>query len=253
MTIIRGFRIVASPCCGAQYSFPRYVSMNFMAFEYWTDGWRDGSLMPNDEGLRRCKCGQYILVRDMVAIDTADSSELPYMDHVPDELLPECIAKATSKEVEVAARLGYWRYLNHPYRDRYRQHRDAEEAVTKAAWEAANPDRRNWWGKLRGRQAPSYSRPPGSPFTYPAFEASEEQLQNMQSLSEILREWVAASRQGWPWQACSVSAAGPVKPLPARPSPLPVIYWATFLPDSSCLTRQRLSSLSCSAPTGGAG
>ena len=197
MTIIRGVRIVASPCCGAQYSFPRYVSMNFMAFEYWTDGWRDGSLMPNDEGLRRCKCGQYILVRDMVAIDTADSSELPYMDHVPDELLPECIAKATSKEVEVAARLGYWRYLNHPYRDRYRQHRDAEEAVTKAAWEAANPDRRNWWGKLRGRQAPSYSRPPGSPFTYPAFEASEEQLQNMQSLSEILREWVAASRQGY--------------------------------------------------------
>lgn len=34
-------------------------------------------------------------------------------------------------------------------------------------------------------------------FTYPAFEASEEQLQNMQSLSEILREWVAASRQGY--------------------------------------------------------
>jgi hypothetical protein len=53
--------------------------------------------------------------------------------------------------------------------------------------------------KTRGgsRQAPSYSRPPGSPFTYPAFEASEEQLQNMQSLSEILREWVAASRQGY--------------------------------------------------------
>jgi hypothetical protein len=59
--------------------------MNFMAFEYWTDGWRDGSLMPNDEGLRRCKCGQYVLVRDMVAVDTADSSELPYMDWVPDE------------------------------------------------------------------------------------------------------------------------------------------------------------------------
>lgn len=56
--------------------------MNFMAFEYWTDGWRDGSLMPNDEGLRQCKCGQYILVRNMVAVETADSSELPYMDHV---------------------------------------------------------------------------------------------------------------------------------------------------------------------------
>lgn len=170
--------------------------MNFMAFEYWTDGWRDGSLMPNDEGLRQCKCGQYALVRDMVAVETADSSELPYMDRVPDENLPECIAKAASEEVEVAARLGYWRYLNHPYRERYRQHRDAEEAVTKAAWEAANPDRRNWWNKLRGRLAPNYSRPPGSLFTYPVFEASDEQLQNMQRLSEILREWGGISRQG---------------------------------------------------------
>ena len=132
----------------------------------------------------------------MVAVETADSSELPYMDRVPDENLPECIAKAASEEVEVAARLGYWRYLNHPYRERYRQHRDAEEAVTKAAWEAANPDRRNWWDKLRGRQAPNYSRPPGSLFTYPVFEASEEQLQNMQRLSEILREWGGKSRQG---------------------------------------------------------
>lgn len=168
--------------------------MNFMAFEYWTDGWRDGSLMPNDEGLRRCKCGQYILVRDMVVIDTADSSELPYMDHVPDELLPECIAKAASKEVEIAARLGYWRYLNHPYRERYRQHRDAEEAVTKAAWEAANPDCRTWWDKFRGRKAPTYSRPPVSPFTYPAFEPSAEQLENMERLSAILLEWREEAR-----------------------------------------------------------
>lgn len=171
--------------------------MNFMAFEYWTDGWRDGSLMPNDEGLRQCKCGQYILVRNMVAVETADSSELPYMDHVPDKLLPECIAKANSEEIEVAARLGYWRSLNHPYRERYRQHRDAEEAAIKAGWEAANPDRRTWWDKFRGRKAPSYSRPPGSPFTYPAFEASKEQLQNMQRLCQILREWGAASRQGY--------------------------------------------------------
>ena len=196
MTIIRGVRIMASPCCGAQYSFPKYVSMNFMAFEYWTDGWRDGSLMPNDEGLRQCKCGQYALVREMLAVESADSSELPYMDRVSDEHLPECIIKAASEEVEVAARLGYWRHLNHPYRERYRQHRDAEEATTKATWETANPDRRNWWDKLRGRKAPIYSRPLGSPFTYPVFEATDEQIQNMQRLSEILQPLGAASRQG---------------------------------------------------------
>jgi hypothetical protein len=150
--------------------------------------------MPNDEGLRRCKCGQYVLVKDMIEVDTADISESPYMDHVPDDLLPVCIAKVESEELEVAARFGYWRHLNHPYRERYRQHRDAEEAATKAVWEAANPDSRTWWDKLRGRQSPSYSRPPGSPFTYPAFEASEEQLQNMQRLSRILQKWRDSSR-----------------------------------------------------------
>lgn len=196
MTIIRGVRIVAAPCCGARYAAPRYVSMNFMAFEYWTDGWRDGSLMPNDEGLRRCNCGRFVLLKDLVEIETAESSDLPRMDHVPDDLLPECIANADSEDLEAAARLGYWRHLNHSYRDRYRQHRDAEEAATKAAWEAANPDRRTWWDKLRRRKAPSYSRPPGSPFTYPAFEPTDEQLRNMTRLSEILRAWGAASRPG---------------------------------------------------------
>lgn len=195
MTIVRGVRILAAPCCGAGYKLPNYVSMNFSAFEYWTDGWREFSPMPNDEGLRRCQCGQFVLLKELVEIETAETSELPPIDHVPAELLPECIAQASSEDLELAARLGYWRHLNHPYRERYRQHREAEEAATKAAWEAANPDRRTWWDKLRGRKATSYSRPPGSPFTYPAFEATDEQLQNMKRLSDILLERRAASRR----------------------------------------------------------
>lgn len=197
MTIVRGVRILASPCCGAHYAFPRYVSMNFSAFEYWTDGWREYSLMPNDEGLRRCTCGQFVLLKDMVEIDTTESSELPHMDRVPDELLPACIAKAASEQMEVAARLEYWRHFNQEYREKYRQHRDAEESATKAAWEEANPDRRTWWDKLLRRKPPEYSRPPHSPFTYPAFEPSEEQLQNMKLLSKILLDWSEASRRGY--------------------------------------------------------
>lgn len=196
MTIVRGVRIVAAPCCGARYAAPRYVSMNFMAFEYWTDGWRDGSLMPNDEGLRHCKCGRYVLMKDLVQIETAETSDLPHIEYVPDELLHDCIAKAESEDMEVAARLEYWRHLNHPYRQKYRQHREAEEAATKASWEAANPDRRTWWDRLLRRKAPSYSRPPGSPFTYPVFEATDEQRQNMLRLSEILQVWDDASRKG---------------------------------------------------------
>ncbi len=197
MTIIRGVRIVAAPCCGARYAAPRYVSMNFMAFEYWTDGWRDGSLMPNDEGLRRCKCGRFVLLKELIEFETAETSDLPHIDHVPDELLPECIAQADREELEVAARLEYWRHLNHPYRLAYRQHRDAEEAATVAAWEAANPDRRTWWDKFCRRKAPRYSRQPDSPFTYPAFNVSDDQLQNMRRLSQILLAWDAASRRGY--------------------------------------------------------
>jgi len=205
MTIVRGVQIFASPCCGAQYAFPRYVSMNFSAFEYWTDGWREWSLMPNDEGLRRCKCGQFVLIKDMVPVEKTEASDadedepndLPYMDRVPDELLPDCIAKASSEDMEVAARLGYWRYLNHDYRDRYRQHRDAEEAATKAAWEAANPDQRTWWDKFLRRKPAVYRRPPNSPFTFPAFEPTDVQLQNMQRLSKVLFDRWETSRKGY--------------------------------------------------------
>lgn len=193
--MVRGVRILAAQCCGARYAFPNYVSMNFSAFEYWTDGWREFSPMPNDEGLRRCRCGQFVLRKNMAEVEVADSSDLPRMNRVPPELLPECIAEANSEGLEVAARLEYWRYLNHSYRAQYRQHRDAEEAVTQASWEAANPDQRTWWDKLRGRKALSYSRPPDSPFTYPAFEATDEQLENMKRLSDILLELHTATRR----------------------------------------------------------
>ena len=193
MTMIRGVRIMAAPCCGARFSAPRYLSMNFMAFAYWTDGWREHSLMPNGEGLRQCKCGKFTLFKELVEIDTAENSDLPYINRVPSELLPACIATAGNEELEVAARLEYWRELNHPYRERYRIHRDAEEADNKAMWEAQNPDTRTWWDKLRGREAPAYVRTESMPFTVPDFEPSTEQLQNMDRLSEILHNYSLSS------------------------------------------------------------
>ncbi len=180
---------MAAPCCGARYSAPRYLTMNFMAFAHWTDGWREHSLMPNGEGLRQCKCGKFTLFKELVEIDTAENSDLPHINRVSSELLPECIATADNKELEVAARLEYWRELNHPYRERYRTHRDAEEADNKAVWEIQNPDTRTWWEKLRGKEAPTYIRTESMPFTVPDFEPSSEQLQNMFQLSEIFRKY----------------------------------------------------------------
>lgn len=168
--------------------------MNFSAFEHWTDGWRVHSLMPNDEGLRQCKCGRFVLMRDLVELGAAESSDLPPIAHVQEAQLSACIEQADREEVEVAARLGYWRYLNHPYRERYRQHRDAEEAATKAAWESAHPDRRSWWGKLLRQKPPEYRRPPDSPLTYPAFVATDEQRQNMERLCALLTDCNGNSR-----------------------------------------------------------
>ena len=96
MTMVRGVRILAATCCGAQYALPNYMSMNFSAFEFWTDGWRDGSLMPNDEGLRRCQCGQFVLLKNLVEVSTADDSTLPSLSHVSTRQLPECAASAAS-------------------------------------------------------------------------------------------------------------------------------------------------------------
>ena len=165
MTKSIGAITLAAPCCGARYAYPNYTSMNFMAWAYWTDGWRDRSLMPNDEGLRRCTCGQFFLLQDMKAVEESDDAEgegLPFTMVVPDEQLPDCFDQAVSAQVEVAARLGYWRYLNHGYRDDYVEHRDAEEAAIRAAWIANNPDRRTWWDHLLRRPAGRYSRPDGS-------------------------------------------------------------------------------------------
>ncbi len=62
MTRVSGTNIIKSPCCGALMGTPAYSSINFRAWEYWTDGHADGSLTPSGGGLRRCLCGQCFLL-----------------------------------------------------------------------------------------------------------------------------------------------------------------------------------------------
>lgn len=187
MTRVSGVRIVAASCCGAYYAQPRYASMNFSAREHWTDGWREASLMPNDAGLRRCRCGRLVTLGELVEISAAPESDLPVIDRVPDEDLPWCLAQALDADAELAARRQLWWHLNHPYRRLYREHRDREDASTQAVWEAANPDYRTWWDKLLRREPPRYVRQPGRPFTCPPFEPSPEQLRNLERLAAIVR------------------------------------------------------------------
>jgi hypothetical protein len=186
MTSIAGYNISAAPCCGKTYRTLRYRSMNFSAREYWTDGHTEGGLMPNGYGLRKCLCGAFYLRREMVDLGEVDKSELDPPSPVQPEDLPNAIAKARNMHVELAARLEYWQHLNHSYREIYRAHRDAEEAANQANWALANPDHRSLWQKLRKVPAPTYVRSSSSPFTYPPFEPSRVQQDNMRALLLLL-------------------------------------------------------------------
>ena len=126
MTRIAGYRLGAAPCCGAHYRRPVYASRNFSASEYWTDGYREGSLMPNDHGLRACRCGQFFVLDELQDLGLTDQREVPLTARVAALDLRRAIAQAPSLQVMRAARLDHWLEHNHPYRVRYRAHRKAE-------------------------------------------------------------------------------------------------------------------------------
>lgn len=144
--------------------------------------------MPVGEGVRVCTCGCLFLSRDCELVEVLESSEFPRPDWAGLDEFRKNISKPLAPDLMLAVRLDLWRDLNHPYRETYRRHRDKEEADIKAAWLEANPDRRRWWDKLRGKPAPRYVRPSGHPMTFPDFEASAEQLANMSALTELLLE-----------------------------------------------------------------
>ena len=54
-----------------------------------------------------------------------------------------------------------------------------------------------WWDKFLRHKPPEYRRPQNSPFTYPAFDPTDVQLQNMQRLSKVLFDRWENSRKGY--------------------------------------------------------
>jgi hypothetical protein len=85
-------------------------------------------------------------------------------------------------------------YLNDAYREKYCIHRDAEDALTDANWEnewkRANPDDRsifkNLIDKLRRIKPQRPPLNPNRPFTFPDFQPTTEQVENMEKLIELL-------------------------------------------------------------------
>lgn len=188
MTSIRGYRILANLCCGARFSAPRYGSINFSAYEYWTDGQRVHSLAPIDGGLRRCTCGAYFLQRNAIEIGFEETQETPPAAHVTDEELASLLALPMKKDVELVIRRRYWRHLNDPYRKIYRDHRESVAEEVKKSNKGATTFWRTLGGNLLGTKQPTPALvvPPSRIFTVPPFSATEHQRENMRVLLSLL-------------------------------------------------------------------
>jgi len=206
MTRIAGYELIGSPCCQTIYAKARFSSVNFSSSAFWTDGRRENSLMPNDDGLRKCKCGTYFLLSECstTGLDAGENRNFP--ERVHDSDLPNDIQTANSFSVELAARRTYWMYLNDSYRKKYKSHREAEEISTELAWASewhkANPDNRNTISKiidvllLRKRQ----SVPPAKdkPFTFPDYRPTEIQIENMLRLVKLVTDRPDNFRTNYP-------------------------------------------------------
>ncbi len=160
--------------------------MNFMAFAFWTDGWRENSLMPNESGLRQCDCGSYIKLKDMIDIAEDENSNLPRLSQIPGHLLQDCIKQSKDEDMEVLARFAYWRHANHEYREIYKAHREAEERENQMIWDSWQKETQSWWKRTLRLPTPAYARSATSRFTVPPFEPSDLQIENMTILSDKL-------------------------------------------------------------------
>lgn len=186
-----GFKLTATPCCGAHYRRHIYASRNYSANEYWSDGFRLGSLMPNDHGLRACRCGAFYLMEELKDMGRTDQYEVPLTTLVAPVDLPRAIGQARTPRLEIAARLDYWHELNHPYRARYRAYREAERQANPppplqvTSIPPVSPGvRRPVKLEVLPTVAPQPIKTPVVPanFSCPTFEPTQTQTDNMRTL-----------------------------------------------------------------------
>ncbi len=151
--------------------------------------------MPGGGGLRKCKCGQFYLLREAISLGFEAGPETPHTEFVDAADLADA-TQSPRKAVELVARRQYWMHLNDPYRELYRAHRQAEGQAAQekwdADWHAANPDQRSARKKIADRllrKKPAAPPPMDTrPFSAPPYQPSVFQLQNMERLLELILE-----------------------------------------------------------------
>lgn len=149
--------------------------------------------MPGGGGLRKCKCGQFYLLREAIKLGLDAEAETPQAEFVDAADLADA-TQSQSPTVELAARREYWKHLNDPYRELYRSHRQTEDQAAQDKWDAdwhdANPDRRPVLRKFLDRllRKKPASPPPmdARPFSAPPYQPSELQIRNMERLLALM-------------------------------------------------------------------
>lgn len=193
MTSISGYSMIATTCCHTLYSTPRFRSMNFSAWAHWTDGHQEGALMHSSGGLRKCKCGDFYLLSETVSLGFDAEPDTPHTQHIEAVDLAHAV-RSKNKAVELVARRQYWMFLNHGYRDKYREHKDAEAKASQekwtSDWHAANPNKNLVWNKLTDwimRRKPAGPPPMlDKPFSVPSYQPTQLQIENMALLLELI-------------------------------------------------------------------
>ena len=136
-----------------------------------------------------CRCSTAFLLMDAIKLDIEAGPEIPNAEDVDPADLPEVIANASSPRLEVMARRNYWRHLNDGYRELYRTHRAAEDAIANAWWRrlyrASLTTLQRAGRKLLGSKAKPEVRTK-RPFTVPPYNPTAEQLDNMERLSGLI-------------------------------------------------------------------
>ncbi len=107
-----------------------------------------------------------------------------------DTQLQAILQSTLAPRVEVTVRRNYWRYLNDGYREKYRAHRETEDAVAHDEWRRAYyaslpMPQRALRKLLRSEPKPDFLRAT-RPFTVPPFHPTAQQSENMTRLLALL-------------------------------------------------------------------
>lgn len=171
--------------------------MNFSASEFWTDGHKERSLMPTNEGLRQCECGTYFVMQQTISIGSVALPENPHTFLIRKFRVPIL-----------------WRWLGQPDYDTIEAEARAEydrayEAVTRgySIASSVSPDqlssvvsipgqdelvelaaRRLYWRHLNSEYRQTYRdhRETNPEVFAPPYIPSDLQLENMARLVRIL-------------------------------------------------------------------